>query len=289
MSNSTTNSEQFFPTISDIIFVEPDGYSKSSNSIVVDDGINYGLGFFETILILDKPIFLKEHSERLNKSLRNFNMPIYVKEELIAEAIKLYKITNSSLKVLVTANNIILSTRELYYTDDDYQKGASLCLSNIIRSSKSPLVNHKSLNYGDMLLSLRRAHDLGFNDCLFFNEKGFLTETAIANVFIVKDNQIFTPKVNDGLLPGIVRDYLIKRYDIIESLISVDDLAFAEGIFLTNSLVGIVKVSSIHFDKAIIRQNRLIQFSDTLYEIVNYSDHDLIQKLQDEYRQFISS
>lgn len=289
MSNSKDSSNYFVPTIEDIIFVQSDHCSCPTNTISVDEGINYGLSFFETILVLDHPVFASEHVARLNSSLEQFKINTRITIELIDEIVALCNLSNKGLKILVSESNIIVSVRALTYTPEYYEKGASLMLSNIIRSSHSFLVNHKSSNYGDMILSLREAHNRGYNDCLFFNEKGYLTESSIANVFIIKDNKLHTPSINQGLLPGIVRDYLIRTYDVIESVITIDDLVYADAIFMTNSLVGMVKVSSIDFDKTIIRQNKIMQISDRIPDQMSYESHVLLDQIRNNYLEYINS
>jgi len=269
---SNDSSNYFVPTIEDITFVQSDHCSCPSNNINVDEGINYGLSFFETILVLDQPIFLIEHLERLNSSLHHFQIKTRITKALVLEIVALCHISNKGLKVIVSESNIIVSVRPLTYTKDYYEQGAKVMLSNIIRSSHSYLVNHKSTNYGDMILSLRNAHDLGYNDCLFFNEKGYLTESTIANLFIIKNNQLITSATNQGLLPGIVRNHLIKTYNVIEGILSIEDLVYADAAFLTNSLVGIVRISTIDFKKTTI----------------NYNKHPLLENIKNDYSKFIN-
>lgn len=267
MTISNDSFDYFVPTIEDITFVQSDHCFYQSNNINVDEGINYGLSFFETILVLDHPIFLTEHIGRLNSSLHHFHIKTKITKELVLEIITLCHISNKGLKIIVSESNIIVSIRSLTYTNEYYEQGAKVMLSNITRSSYSYLINHKSTNYGDMILSLRNAHDLGYNDCLFCNENGYLTESTIANLFIIKNNQLITSSTNQGLLPGIVRNYLIKTYNIIERTVSIDDLVYADAAFLTNSLVGIIRISRINFNKTII----------------DYTQHPLIQSITNDY------
>lgn len=289
MTISNDSSNYFIPTIDDITFVQSDHCSCPTKTLSVDEGINYGLSFFETILVLDQPIFVEEHIQRLNHSLEEFNIMTRITKELIYEIVALCNISNKGLKILVSESNVIVSVRALTYTSEYYDKGASLMLSNIIRSSHSYLVGHKSSNYGDLILSLRNAHKLGYNDCVFFNEKGYLSESSIANIFIIKNNQLHTPALNQGLLPGVIRDYLIKTYDVIESVITIDDLVYADAIFMTNSLVGMVKVSAMDFDKTIIRQNKILQISDRIPDSMTYSDHPLFNQIRQDYITLINS
>ena len=40
---------------------------------------------------------------------------------------------------------------------------------------------------------------------------GFISEGAVSNIFFIKNGIIFTPKIKCGLLPGIVRDFIIQN------------------------------------------------------------------------------
>ncbi len=240
-------------------------------------------------MVTSKAILVDEHIERLNESLAQFQIPIQMTTECVDELIKRHGLRDVALKILVTRDNVIATTRPVCYSDDYYESGSRLCISPIMRSSRSYLTGHKSTNYGDMILSLRKAQEDGYNDCLFFNENGYVTETAIANLFIIKDDKVMTPKGGMGLLAGIIRQYIMERYPVMETKIVIDDIVFADAVFLTNSLVGIVKVKSIDFDPVIIRQNRLFQVAETIPETVTYKDHPIIELMRKEYKQFIEN
>ena len=104
----------------------------------------------------------------------------------------------------------------------------------------------------------------GFKDTLFLNEKGYVTETSCANIFIVKNNKIYTPKISCGLLNGIIRMWVVKTFSVIETELTLEDIKNADEIFLTNSLMGIMKV------------NR--------FEDKNYKNSDIIKSVEKAYK-----
>lgn len=230
------------PTLDDVIFID---IHNINSLIYYDEGYSFGLNFFETILITDHGIFLDEHVARLNHSLEEFGIAKRITVQLIEALISHYKLSNIALKVSVSDKNVIASVRSLTYSPQYYEKGAHVTLSSVIRPSTSPLVKHKSANYGDLILALRHAKHNGFDDCLLQNEHGRLTESCIANLFIIKNGTLLTPSLDEGVLPGIVRSYLIKNFPIIESRITTDDLLECDGAFLTNSLMGLVHISQV--------------------------------------------
>ena len=62
---------------------------------------------------------------------------------------------------------------------------------------------------------------------------------------MVVGDKIYTPKLSCGLLNGIVRQYIVSNYDVIESEIDLEFLNNTDEIFLTNSLFGIMPVSNL--------------------------------------------
>ncbi|MBD7915684.1 aminotransferase class IV, partial [Clostridium sp. Sa3CUN1] len=116
----------------------------NEESIEIDSGFFFGKGVFETILVKNKAIFLSEHIERLNKSIRFLNIGEKISEDKILELIEKFNIKNCVLKIIVTERNLVLSTRNINYKTEDYLKGFSLKISEIIRNSKSKLTYIKS-------------------------------------------------------------------------------------------------------------------------------------------------
>lgn len=211
--------------------------------IKLDSGYLFGRGVFETILIKEKPIFLKEHIERLNRGIEYLGLGDKIEEKFVLDKIKYYNIKNKALKIIVSEKNLVLEEREVTYKEEDYKIGFSLKLSKVIRSSNSDILKIKSINYLENIIEREKALKEGYNEVVFFNEKGFLSEGSISNIFIVKNKNIYTPHENSGLLNGTVRNFLINNYDIKETNISLEDILNCDEVFITNSLMGIMKVS----------------------------------------------
>lgn len=64
----------------------------------------------------------------------------------------------------------------------------------------------------------------------------------MSNLFFIKNGQLYTPPIEAGLLPGIVRAYLCSRYDVVERAIVPDEIGTFDECFITNSLMGIMAV-----------------------------------------------
>ncbi|MBN2220741.1 MAG: aminotransferase class IV, partial [Vallitaleaceae bacterium] len=243
----------YVPSLSDITFapgILPEEIAtKRSATLQIDDGISFGLSFFETLYLNHQPIFLEEHLNRLNASLKAFNIPIYIPASLLREVISTWELQNTALKIMVSRENILISIRPITYTPEYYDRGAKVKVSHHRRSSSSKLIHYKSANYGELILALREAHNEGYDDILFLNEADHLCESAICNLFLIKDGKLFTPPLSCGLLPGIVRAYILEHYDVEESNLTLQDLLLADGAFLTNSLVGILDLRELTIDQ----------------------------------------
>ena len=216
-----------------------------NDTINIDSGVFFGRGVFETILITTIPIFLEEHIKRLNKSIIELELGELIYIEDVIEFINKHNIKNKALKITVTEKNLIYSIREIKYKDSDYQRGFKVGISKVLRNSTSRIVSFKTLNYLENIIEYELCQRNDLNESIFFNEKGNLCEGCTTNIFIIKDKVIYTPSIKCGLLPGIVRQWIINNFDVIEKEITREELLNSDEVFLTNSLVGVIKVSNI--------------------------------------------
>ncbi|MGL4991058.1 MAG: aminotransferase class IV [Sarcina sp.] len=221
-------------------------FNNKNNEFILDDGLFFSKGIFETILIKGKAIFLNEHIERLNKALKILEIDNKVSKESVENFISNNKLNNCILKIVVTDKNLIFTTREIPYKKEQYEKGFDVTISNVLRNSTSSLVYIKSTAYIENILEKNKAKNLGFDDVLFLNENGYLTESSVSNIFFVKDKKIYSPSIEMGLLNGTVRNWVIKNFDVNIGKYKLEDILNADEVFLTNSVVGIIKVKTIN-------------------------------------------
>lgn len=76
------------------------------------------------------------------------------------------------------------------------------------------------------------------DDVLLWNERGEITETCLANVAVRLDGELVTPPVDCGLLAGTLRGWLLEQGRLQERVITVDDLASCDEIYIMNSVRG---------------------------------------------------
>lgn len=241
--------------------------SYNKDYVKLDGGFYFAQGVFETILIKKEAIFLEEHINRLNKSIDIMNLGEHIDTKFIKNFIKEEKLKNIVLKIVVTEKNIVFSTREIKYSKEDYENGFKIKLSSVLRNPTSNMTYIKSLSYNENLYEYNKANKEGFNEVVFLNIYGNIAEGATSNIFIIKDKKIYTPKISDGILPGVVRNWVIENFEVCEKHLNKKDLYSADEVFITNSVLGIMKV---------------VQFEEKKYNT------NVVEKIRSEYEQFIN-
>lgn len=120
--------------------------------------------------------------------------------------------------------------------------GLRLLLSEEKTDSKDIFLYHKTTNRRFYNSKFIEAVSNGFDEIIFCNEKGQITEGAISNIFVKIDNKWLTPPVKSGLLPGIWRSKKIHELDAKEKILFREDILRAEDIIIGNSVRGTGKV-----------------------------------------------
>lgn len=212
-------------------------------NIKFDEGYSFGLGVFETISVVDNhAVLLDYHIERLNEGKRILGIEGNITADEVHKYIKNNPMENGVLKIIISDENIIWQCRKNNYTPDKYEKGFSAGISKVVRNETSQFTYIKSLNYGDNIIEKRCASKNGYDEPIFLNTKGQLTEGATSNIFFVKENKIFTPDLSCGMLNGTIRKYILDKYDVSEKIIYPSEVNDFDEMFLTNSLMGIMPV-----------------------------------------------
>lgn len=238
-------------------------YGDSVAVGIRSEGLNFGMGVFETIKILEgKPCFLAEHHKRISGAALElflvFELSLDGLRSQILELCASNEIVDGAVKVLCYDNsggsNVLIIEREFA---ENSGEPLLLNVSDVVRSSRSVVVLNKTLNYAENILELGRSQAHGYDDCLFLNEHGSLTEGSVANLFFIADGKLKTPLVSCGLLEGVIRNRVLEIAEefgflVEEGSYPLNDLREADAVFMTNSLRGISEVRRIEFgDKAV--------------------------------------
>jgi para-aminobenzoate synthetase/4-amino-4-deoxychorismate lyase len=113
--------------------------------------------------------------------------------------------------------------------------------------SDDVFLRHKTTHRFLYERELARARAEGFDEVLFLNERGEVTEGAISNLFIEREGRLLTPPLACGLLPGVLRRHLLAtRPEAEERVLRLEDVRSAEAIYLGSALRGLRKVDLQH-------------------------------------------
>jgi branched-chain amino acid aminotransferase len=105
--------------------------------------------------------------------------------------------------------------------------------------------------YVNTALAKTDAQRGGFDDAIFLDQNGHVSEASAANIFVVRNGAVVTPPVTDNILEGITRRTLIEllrdegRMPVVERSIDRTELSLAEEVFLAGTGVQIVSVTRI--------------------------------------------
>ena len=232
-----------------------------------DWGLLYGFSLFETFLVGgDGAVFLLDaHLRRLTESANVLGLAGCPSTSDLGEAVRVHIEQESMgrgraqvLRLTVTAGNptkaappsVTCSQRDNPYTATRVQAGCSLVTSVVHRNETSLLLRHKTANCLENLLALNAAVGQGHDDVLFLNSRGAIAETAKCNIFFVSDGVLHTPAVHCGLLPGVMRMWVLREAPVLgipfaQGQYSYEQLAGADEAFVTNSVMGVMHVPSI--------------------------------------------
>jgi para-aminobenzoate synthetase/4-amino-4-deoxychorismate lyase len=84
----------------------------------------------------------------------------------------------------------------------------------------------------------QQAREPGIIDVILWDEAGYITESGIANVIIKSRGDLYTPSLQQDLLPGVFRRSLLEQGVVKEKSITLVEFQEADALFLVNSVRG---------------------------------------------------
>jgi branched-chain amino acid aminotransferase len=233
---------------------------------VNDRGLLYGDGFFETLRAeAGRPHFLAEHLERLRASAQAFRLPLpgdLPWEKRLAELLAANGLDQgpAAVKILLTRGVagglglpqgssptlVIWARPYVPPTPAEYAAGWPVV---VFPESRSTMVGrHKSLNYLFYLAARQYALDQGAREAVILEADGSVSEGAATSLVYARAGRYHTPQAGSAL-PGVtiavLARGLARRGLSLEPIpTSSARMQEAEGVWLANSLMGLMPVSS---------------------------------------------
>jgi para-aminobenzoate synthetase/4-amino-4-deoxychorismate lyase len=103
----------------------------------------------------------------------------------------------------------------------------------------------EAVDSSDRFLFHKTTRRAQVQDTIFWNERGQVTESNIANVVVPIDGELYTPPVESGLLAGTFRNQLLAEGKIKERVITIEELQDVKDFFLINSVRKWMKVCCV--------------------------------------------
>lgn len=230
----------------------------------------YGFGLFETMLAGNGQISLADyHWERLFSGLAQLRIslpkwwsPAFLTGEVLKTIQKNKLETRARVRLQVWDGNggLFENTAPARFIIECFpldtaitelnENGLVTGIATDIRKSPDSLSGLKSCNAMIYAAAARQARENKWNDALILNTQGHVIESTIANIFWIKDGQIFTPPLTEGCVAGVMRRYLLHflpsiQLPVTTRILTVEELAEADEILLTNSIRKLKWVSRL--------------------------------------------
>ena len=246
-----------------------------------NNGLRYGDGLFETMRMCEgKIINIVFHFERLFSGMEilQLNIPGFFSKSFFERTVNELLLKNSISKnarirlmvfrgdgsIFNSENNSFNYIIEVWPLNEKIQlneKGLAVDVFAGAKKSYDQFSNLKSNNYLPSVMAGIFAQKNNLDDAIILNAFGRVCESAIANIFIIKGDKIYTPPLSEGCVAGTMRRWMLekfslKNYIVMEKNLSVDDLLDADEFFLTNAIHPIRWVKKLR-DKNY--ENRIIK------------------------------
>jgi 4-amino-4-deoxychorismate lyase len=233
---------------------------------VLERGLHYGDGLFETIACIDgRPRLFQRHLTRLVAGAERLGLPLeraQVEGEVRAAA---SGTSRAILKVLLARGPALArgygsTGRETptritlqYHWPPEHACGVQGVRVRVgaLRLGENPaLAGLKHLNRLEQVLARREWSDPGIADALMFSSSERLISGTMCNVFLVKDGGLLTPRLDRCGVAGVMRASVLAlagklAVPVSETELMAVDLASAQELFLTNALIGICAVREV--------------------------------------------
>jgi aminodeoxychorismate lyase len=239
-----------------------------------DRGFTLGDGLFETMrAVQGRVLRLQAHLERLAYGAGVLQIPLDVAgiPQAIAETLAANRLDQTDAMIRLTLSrgpaprglNYPLQPRPTLviaawpfapYPDELYRRGMRAIILKQRRNEFAATASLKSLNYLEGIVGKNQAEAAGVNEGIFLNTQGFLAEACTSNLFFIKDGVLYTPSLDCGIIPGVIRRTILElarsnHLSVFEGKYKASSLLTSDEAFLTNSLMGIMPLTEVNQQK----------------------------------------
>jgi branched-chain amino acid aminotransferase len=228
-------------------------------------GLLAGWGVFTTFKVTDGVLFAWDrHWARLTRDAAALHVPLPGDPEAVRrrllQLIDANQAWDSTLRLAFIRNgggmwanprpDRAVDVVALTADSKNWGEGVRLAVQEQARHAAGPFAGTKVLSWCMNLTWLETAQKRGFDEVILLNERGEVAECTSANIFAAKGNQVWTPPLSSGCLPGITREVVlgearIPPVEITEKTLLPADLEEADEVFITSTTRDLLPVLEI--------------------------------------------
>ncbi len=260
---------------------------------VMDRGFLFGDGVYEVIPVYQSKIFrLNAHLKRLQKSLDSIKIinPYTFNEwsYILTKLVNFSSLSNQSLYLQITRgcdtqrqHNFAKLTPTIYIESNPLTpKSKSILEQGFNAISREDIrwgrCDIKATSLLANVLYVEQARQQGVEEVILFRGKK-ITEGASSNVFMLKDDTLFTHPAGGNILSGITRDLVISsakacQLSVQEVAFSLADIRRCEGLWISSSTREIMPITLL--DGATINQGKINQHWHCVYDYYQQLKYD---------------
>ncbi len=195
----------------------------SASVLWSDHGLTVGDGVFETIeLRRGTPFALTRHLDRLARSAAGLRLPPPDRSQLldaVSSVADAWGTEPGRLRVTYTAGAAPMGSERVGATPTLVVAASAMTVRveptpvlvvPFTRNEHGALAGLKTTSYGENVVALDMAHEVGASEAIFANTVGALCEGTGSNIFVALDGELITPTIGSGCLAGITRQLLLE-------------------------------------------------------------------------------
>jgi D-alanine transaminase len=234
-----------------------------------DRGFLFGDGVYEVIPVFNHKLFeFEAHFQRLQNSLKSVSIANPLSKEewkgILQQLIEKHPWKNQFLYLQITRGvqmvrnhmpdecltpTLYAYTNPLHSLDENtVEKGIKVITLEDIRWLRCDI---KAITLLPNVMMKLAAKNQAADDAILISQEGKVLEGTASNVFIIKNNTLYTPPISNNILPGITRqvvERIAKNHAIklIEKELTIAELEAADEIWLTSSTKNALPVCELN-------------------------------------------
>ena len=218
-----------------------------------NDSLDRGRIIYEVIRVINNvPLFYEDHLKRLESSFRLMEKPFsysYDKiKEYLTKLIEANKIENGNIKLtfdIKTDTMKVFSIKHNYPNENLYKTGVKTILFHGERTNPNAKVVDSSFRE-KVTEEINKASAF---EAILVNNSGFITEGSKSNIFLIKEDKLYTSPLED-VLPGVTRGRIINLakslgIKVEEKNINYKDIENFDAMFISGTSPKILPISSV--------------------------------------------